>query len=126
MVEKKTSKSDVVVKKPKNEKKKKDEKKRSFIGKKEKFVSKKDPYESLRFVLMTERAIQVIESQNKLAFVVRRTATKKDIKEAIQTVFQTSVSQVNTIIDQKGRKKAFVKFEKEHEAGEIAIRLGII
>ena len=75
---------------------------------------------------MTEKAIQLIESQNKLAFVVRRSSTKNDIKKSIEHVFQTPVKKINTVIDQKGRKKAFVCFEKEGEAAEIAIRLGII
>ncbi len=85
-----------------------------------------DPFAILKYVLMTERAIQFVESQNKLVFIVRRSATKQEIMSAAKAAFKSDISQVQTLIDQKGRKKAFIKFSKEGEAGEIAIRLGII
>lgn len=86
----------------------------------------KDSLDVLKFVLMTERAVQLIETQNKLVFVVDRRANKPEIKKAAEDVFNAKVSGVKTMVDQEGRKKAFVKFEKAGEAGEIAIRLGII
>lgn len=80
----------------------------------------------LQFVLMTEKAVQLIESQNKLVFVVHRRSNKSEIKQAAESMFNSRVNKVTTVIDQSGRKKAFIKFSKEGEAGEIAIRLGII
>ncbi len=85
-----------------------------------------DPFGTLRFVLMTEKAVQMIETQNKLVFIVNRRSDKKEIKQAIEQAFQSNVKHVNTMIDQSGRKKAFVKFKEPGQAGEIAIRLGII
>lgn len=85
-----------------------------------------EPFDYLRFVLMTEKSIQLIETQNKMVFVANRKATKSDIKKSVENAFQTPVTRVTTVIDQKGRKKAFIKFAKEGMAGEIAIRLGII
>ncbi len=85
-----------------------------------------DPFGTLRFVLMTEKAVQMIEAQNKLVFIVDRRSDKKEIKQAIEQAFQSSVKRVNTMIDESGRKKAFVKFREPGQAGEIAIRLGII
>ncbi|MEM7819848.1 MAG: 50S ribosomal protein L23 [Candidatus Aenigmatarchaeota archaeon] len=85
-----------------------------------------EPFSVLKFVLMTEKAVRTIELQNKLVFIVDRKATKKEIKNAVESAFQTSVDYVNTMIDQKGRKKAFVKFKQPGIAGEIAIKLGII
>lgn len=80
----------------------------------------------LRFVLMTEKAVQLIEAQNKLVFIVERKATKTQIMKAAEQSFGSKISRVTTAIDKHGRKKAFIKFAKEGEAGEIAIRLGII
>lgn len=85
-----------------------------------------DPFDVLKFVLMTERGIQGVETQNKLVFVVDRKANKPLIKRAVEEAFKFPVSKVETTIDQKGRKKAFIKFKQEGTAGEIAIRLGII
>ncbi|MFH0949509.1 MAG: 50S ribosomal protein L23 [Candidatus Aenigmatarchaeota archaeon] len=85
-----------------------------------------DPYDVIKFVLMTERSIQIIETQNKLSFIVDRKAKKHDIKRAAEGAFKTPVKSVNTLIDQAGRKRAIVRFTKDGIAGEIAIRLGII
>ena len=106
------------VKKEQKPEKKKDEKKE--------LVYEGDPYEVIKFVLMTEKAIRFIEAQNRLVFVVDRKAGRQEIKKAVESAFQSRISGVNVMIDQKGRKRAFVKFEKPGEAGEIAIRLGII
>lgn len=86
----------------------------------------RDPYDVIRFVLMTEKAIALIEKQNKLVFIVDRAATKPDIRSAVEQAFSAKAAAVQTVIDQRSRKKAFVTFAKEGEAGEIAIRLGII
>lgn len=85
-----------------------------------------DPFETIKFVLMTEKCVRMIESQNKLVFVVRRQARKVQIRKAVESAFQSPVSSVTTAIDQKGRKRAFVKFGQAGAAGDIAVRLGII
>jgi ribosomal protein L23 len=96
--------------------------------KKEKFVvpKVKDPYEAVKFVLMTEKAVQMIERDNKIIFVANRKSNKKKIKDSVEAMFNTPVVDVKTVIDTKGRKRAFVKFEEEGKAGDIAIKLGII
>lgn len=86
----------------------------------------RDPYDILKFVLMTEKSVRQIELQNKLVFIVDRSSDKDEIKAAASLAFNSPISEVRTVIDQAGRKKAFVRFEQEGAAGEIAIRLGII
>jgi large subunit ribosomal protein L23 len=95
---------------------------------KEKVISlpSRDPYDVLRFVLMTEKSVRQIEIQNKLIFIVDRKCGKKEIRSAAENAFKSEIADIKTVIDQRGRKKAFVKFAKPGEAGEIAIRLGII
>lgn len=98
-------------------------------SKEKKFAPKKmnkDPFDILNYVLMTEKSVQLIESQNKLVFVINKKFSKKDVKDAAENAFQTKVNSVRVLHDQKGRKKAFIKFDKEGIAGDIAIRLGII
>lgn len=123
--------------KPKIEKKEKQGKTKRSLFKREKKVreapeeikqeiTQTEPFDIIKFVVMTEKAIQLIESQNKLVFVVDRNAEKKDIKKAVENAFSANVSNVQTMIDQLGRKKAFVRFAKAGEAGEIAIKLGIL
>ncbi|MBI3190562.1 50S ribosomal protein L23 [archaeon] len=99
-------------------------KKKEAVVEEKKFEG--DPYDVLKFVLMTEKAVRMVELQNKLVFVVDRKADKPTIRLAAEAAFNSKITGVETMIDQSGRKKAFVKFEKPGEAGEIAIRLGII
>jgi len=89
-------------------------------------VQTSDPYEVLRFVLMTEKSVRMVEAQNKLVFIVDRRYDKKEIKKAAETAFESAIESVNTSIDQKGRKKAYIRFVKPGQAGDIAVRLGII
>ena len=90
------------------------------------FSALPDPYAILKFVLMTEKAVRMVEAQNKLVFVVDRRADKQLIKKAAESAFDSKISNVNTMIDQKGRKRAYIKFAKPGQAGDVAVRLGII
>lgn len=85
-----------------------------------------DPFKILDYASITEKSIRLVESENKLVFIVRRNANKKQIKEAVEKLFEAGVESVKTSIDQKGRKKAFVKFKQPGMAGDIAMRIGII
>jgi len=85
-----------------------------------------DPYSVLKFVLMTEKCVRMIETENKLVFIVDRKAGKSEIKNAFETAFGSKVNDVNVAIDQKARKKAFIKLKEPGAAGDIAVRLGII
>ena len=85
-----------------------------------------DPYEVIRFVHMAEKSVRIIEMQNTLVFVVNRKFAKPEIAGAIKAAFGKEIMNVRTVIDQKGRKKAFVRFAEEGAAGDIAVRLGII
>ncbi len=83
-------------------------------------------FSTIKFVLMTEKSVRAVEGQNKLVFITRRDARRDEIKKAVEAAFGSPVSKVRTMIDQDGRKKAFVKFRNEGAAGDIAIKLGII
>jgi len=82
--------------------------------------------EILFYPLITEKAVGMIESQNKLSFVVKESASKQEIKKAVEDRFEVKVTGINLIRDRKGRKKAFVKLDKKFKAGDIAIKLGVI
>lgn len=75
---------------------------------------------------MTEKSIGLIEKENKLVFIVNRKSKKSDIKKAVESALDVKVSNVKTVIDQRGRKKAFVRLDKSSLAGEVATRLGMI
>jgi large subunit ribosomal protein L23 len=82
--------------------------------------------EALLYPLHTEKALAYIEKYNTLVFIVRRTATKLEIKEEFEKRFGVKVEEVRTLITPRGEKKAFIKLKKDYSASEIAIKLGIL
>ncbi len=80
----------------------------------------------VKYPLSTEKSIRLMESENKLVFVVDSKATKPEIKKAIEETFSVKVESVNTINDTKGRKKAYVRFSDETPAIDLATKLGLM
>ncbi len=85
----------------------------------------KDSYSIVKNPLMTEKAVRLMESENKLLFVVDKKAKKQEIKKAIEEIFKVKVLKVNTLI-LNGRKKAYVKLSPETPALDIATQLGLM
>jgi len=84
------------------------------------------PHEVIRYPLMTEKAVNLIERENKITFIVDRRATKHDIARAVEQLYGVGVEKVWTLITPKGEKKAMVKLKKGYDATDLAIRLGIL
>ncbi|MCF7871809.1 50S ribosomal protein L23 [Candidatus Woesearchaeota archaeon] len=80
----------------------------------------------IEYPLATEKSIKLMESENKLIFVVTRTANKQQIKQSIEEEFDVKITDVKTLMDTKGRKKAYVKFSMETPAIDIATKLGLM
>lgn len=85
-----------------------------------------DAFEVIKYPLSTEKSIRLMESENKLVFVIDRKANKRDIKEAIEKMFKAKVDSVNTLIDTEGKKRAYIKFSDETPAIDIATQLGLM
>jgi len=81
--------------------------------------------EIIKHPLNTEKSIRLMESENKLLFVVDIKAKKQDIKKAIEEMFKAKVVDVKTFIH-KGEKRAYVKFSDETPAIDIATQLGLM
>jgi large subunit ribosomal protein L23 len=79
----------------------------------------------LLYPVSTEKAINSIESQNQIVFAVKLKATKKQIKEEFEKLFNVKVKKINTKISMKGVKHAYIKL-KEGKADEIAMQLKMI
>ncbi len=73
---------------------------------------------------VTEKAMDGMERQNKLQFMVDRRATRADIKRAVEELYQAKVVKVNTKIVRNG-KVATVRFHKEFSAEDIGSRAGV-
>ena len=62
-------------------------------------------YDTLLAPIITEKSTLVAE-ENKIIFRVPLTATKPDIKEAVEALFKVDITKVNTILV-KGKTKRF-------------------
>jgi len=85
-----------------------------------------DPYKTIQYPVMTEVSSRILEAENKLVFIVNRNATKRDIKLAVEELYDVVVEKVNSTLTPEGEKKAFVKLHPEYKAVDVAIKLGIL
>ncbi len=81
--------------------------------------------EVIKYPVSSEKAIRLMESENKLVFVVNFKAKKGEIKTAIEQLFKVKVADVNTLII-NGKKRAYVRFAPENPAIDIATNLGLM
>jgi len=80
----------------------------------------------IKYPLATEKSIRLMESENKLIFIVGTESTKPEIAKAIEDEFKVKVDKVRTLIDRKGRKKAYITFSAETPAIDVATKLGLM
>ncbi len=85
-----------------------------------------NPYDIVRYPIATEKAIRLMEAENKVMFIVDKNSSKKEIKEAIELLFKVKIVRVNITILPDGKKKAYLKLAKETPAIDIATQLGLM
>ena len=91
-----------------------------------------DPYAILLHPYVTEKTMNFLEGTpvqglkdgNRLEFIVKRTATKPQVREAFEKLFEVKVEKVNTFIAKDG-KHAIIKLRKEFRAEDVAMRIGV-
>ena len=75
--------------------------------------------------LVTEKAMNKMDFENKLEFVCDTDATKAEIAEDVETRFEVRVTKVNTQVTMNGNKKATVTLHEEDDAQDVASRIGV-
>lgn len=73
---------------------------------------------------MSGTPAQDMKDGNKLEFVVRRDATRLDVKRAFEERFEAKVERVNIKVMKDG-KHAIIKLKEGYSAEEIGMRIGI-
>jgi large subunit ribosomal protein L23 len=63
-------------------------------------------YDVILSPVITEKSTLVLERSNQVVFQVKPTATKPQIKAAVEALFKVKVQAVNTLV-RKGKLKAF-------------------
>jgi len=83
-----------------------------------------DPYKVIFHPYVTEKTMNFMDKNNALEFIVKRSADKQQIKQAVEEMFEVKVKQVQTRITKTG-KHAVVTFMPEFKAEDIGMRIGI-
>jgi len=91
-----------------------------------------DPHEILMHPYVTEKSLnmlsgtptQDLKDGNRIEFIVKRTATKYDVKKAFEQMFEVKVDSVHTFIRKDG-KHAIIKLKPEFSAEDIGMRIGV-
>ncbi len=82
-----------------------------------------NPYDVIMMPWITEKSMEARSKDNRLEFMVRRTATKGDIAAAVEILFDAEVAKVN-VRNTKYGKLASVRLAEGYHADEAAMRLG--
>ena len=91
-----------------------------------------DPHEILMHPYVTEKSLnmlsgtptQDLKDGNRIEFIVKRTATKYEVKKAFEQLFEVKVDCVRTFIRKDG-KHAIIKLKPEFSAEDIGMRIGV-
>ena len=92
-----------------------------------------DPFEIIIMPWITEKTLEArrvadpeigyAQNNNRIEFIVDRDATKRQIREAVEELFEVKVAKVNTRITITG-KHASVRLAEGYDAEEAALKLG--
>ena len=85
-----------------------------------------DSYKVIVQPVTSESAMKKVEDGNILVFQVAMQANKYQIKKAVKDLYEVDVAKVNTLVRPNGTKKAYVRLTAEHDALDIASRIGYI
>ncbi len=79
----------------------------------------------IKYPLTTEKTVRLMESKNKIVFIVNNKSNKKDVKNSFEKLFNAKVEKVN-IHNQKGKKIAIISLHPDFDAMDIATQLGML
>ena len=87
---------------------------------------KTDEFRIIRAPLTSEAAMKKIEDHNTLVFLCDPKANKREIKKAVEKLYEIVCKKVNTLIRPDGQKKAYVKLTGDFDALDVANRIGVV
>ncbi|KAK6588492.1 hypothetical protein RS030_4563 [Cryptosporidium xiaoi] len=85
-----------------------------------------DCFDIIKRPITTESAMKKVETLNTIVFLVNERANKKQIKYAVNKLYDVKVDHVNTVNTFGYGKKAYVRLSPDVEAVDVASRIGII
>jgi ribosomal protein L23 len=77
-------------------------------------------------VLSGEKSTRLMQTENKLSFIVSKDSNKILIKKEVEALLKAKVESINIINRMDSRKVAIVKLKPEFQAMDVATQLGLI
>jgi large subunit ribosomal protein L23 len=74
---------------------------------------------------VTEKTVDKMDFENKMVFICDSEARKDEIVDELETQYDVDIDGVNTMVTPDGNKKAEVQLTDDHDAQEIASRIGV-
>ncbi|MDE1822876.1 MAG: 50S ribosomal protein L23 [Candidatus Micrarchaeota archaeon] len=81
---------------------------------------------ALLYPLATEKALNVVDRENIISYVVDIRSKKNEIKKEFEGTFNVKVEKVRTAISIRNVKRAYIKLNKDYKASDIARRLKLV
>jgi len=76
-------------------------------------------------LIVTEKAVMIIERENVLTFSVDKVKNRTEIKKEIEDIFKIKIEKVRILI-KNGKKYAYVKLKPKFPAIDVATKLGLM
>ena len=89
-------------------------------------MKEEDAWDVIENPHMTEQAMDQIDMENKLVLIVDLEADKRQVKDAVETLFDVTVKKVNTSITPQAKKKAYIGLAESDDAMDVATKLGMM
>jgi large subunit ribosomal protein L23 len=81
--------------------------------------------EYIKYPRVTEKSVDKMDFENKLVFICHVDSKKGQIAEEIEQRYDVTVKSVSAMVTPRGEKKAEVQLSDDHDAQEIASRIGV-
>ncbi|WP_435175869.1 50S ribosomal protein L23 [Halorussus sp. AFM4] len=79
----------------------------------------------IEYPWVTEKAMNEMDFENKLQFIVDLDAEKPEIQAEIEDQYDVTIEKINTMVTMNGDKKATVRLSEDDDAQEVASRIGV-
>jgi large subunit ribosomal protein L23 len=74
---------------------------------------------------VTEKTVDKMDFQNKMVFICQPDASKEAILSEVEEQFDVETDGIQTMVTTNGKKKAEIQLTDDHDAQEIASRIGV-
>lgn len=80
----------------------------------------------LLYPVSTEKALNMIDRNNTILYVVDQRSTKGQVKKEFEQTFGVRVASINTSTTMKNTKKAYIRMKPEFKASDVARKLKLV